>query len=948
MNINTPDQAYEFFVQEALELLQRLEEGLLTLRREHDRKKIHGLMRAAHSLKGGAGCVDLLAIQTLAHNLENGIKALYREGIVFDLELEELLLKAFDCLRSPLMEQIQTGRFSAEAALSRAKPVCKQLEAKLGHPLEAAERVPEIEMDGDITHFLFTEEVPQGLSRWQSWLTNPQLPQVIANLQSQAEVFATLGEMLNLPGFAAIAQASLKALQVNPQSFLTIGKVALADFKEAQQQVLQGDYNQGGNPSQALLRLTQPRKQAKNNHQLANHKLTEGNGLPTKKSQFAPVSLNEHRKILAASSPAPNQLSPSVRVDIEHLNLINNLVGELVTQDNGYLLNNQQNKSSLDSLKRWFNRFNKLAGQLHKIADNNFNSTSNLAQSNSFNCDEITPLVQTMGEEIAQLKEIIEDKELLQQQSQQISKKRQQTLKKVQRQLQQARMLPVASLLNRFPRMLRGLSTRQQKPIQLKLSGKKNLIDKAILEKLYEPLVHLVRNAFDHGLEHPKIRRSQGKSPRGTITIRATQKGNYTYLQVQDDGRGIDVEQIRRTAIAQNLISYSQAAHMSDEQLYNLLFYHGFSLSAQISELSGRGVGLESVLQQVEAIKGTIYVKSELGKGTTFTLRLPWTLAIRKLLVFRLQGNLYAIPADNIAEIVAVNPKEIEVKEEQPVYQWRGKAVPLVESLLSAYRYPSIPLISRQKTINPWEITQAWQPSGKEMLLLVSQAVDKLVKGKLSNGSGFPETDTIALKIDQLLMEQDLVIKPFGKALRTPPYFYGCTILGDGRLVPVLDGQALLERSQLVDQARSLEQQRLKTKVRGNQIQPIPRTSVPTILVIDDSLTTRQTISSTLQKAGYSVVLANHGKEGLTQLQQYPQIRAIICDVEMPQMNGFEFLSRCRKHFSVDELPVLMLTSRSSKGYRQLAKQLGANDYLTKPFLTQELVSSLSKCLKRG
>ncbi|NEQ67113.1 MAG: response regulator, partial [Symploca sp. SIO2D2] len=257
-----------------------------------------------------------------------------------------------------------------------------------------------------------------------------------------------------------------------------------------------------------------------------------------------------------------------------------------------------------------------------------------------------------------------------------------------------------------------------------------------------------------------------------------------------------------------------------------------------------------------------------------------------------------------------------------------------------------------QRTVATRKNHKAQQSSGKIMLLLVSQG-----------------SDTIALKIDHMLMEQDLVIKPFDKALTAPSYFYGCTILGDGRLVPVIDGLALVERVINADASKaapsltakvmpahslatstpSPKKQResmRKAKVMGNSINPTPKPTLPTILVIDDSLTTRQTICSTLQKAGYPVVQAQNGIDALAQLQQHPQIQGVICDVEMPKMNGFEFLRSCRKQFNKDELPILMLTSRTSERYRQLAKQLGANSYLTKPYLAQELITTLRNCLR--
>ncbi|NEP82758.1 MAG: hypothetical protein F6K39_34200 [Okeania sp. SIO3B3] len=220
--IEIDDQAYEFFVEEATELLQTLEQGLINISQEHKIQKLHQLMRAAHSIKGGAACIGFTGIQTIAHNLENSIRALYQENTVFDLELENLLLQAFDCLRSPTVKQIETGNYDQENSLIKANQVFEQIEKKLGHSLEEAAEFPEVSMEeGDMTKFLFTEEIPSGLHRWENLLTGKNNSDsglsIKDELNRQAEVFATLGTMLNLPGFTSIAQTTIKALEVNPK-----------------------------------------------------------------------------------------------------------------------------------------------------------------------------------------------------------------------------------------------------------------------------------------------------------------------------------------------------------------------------------------------------------------------------------------------------------------------------------------------------------------------------------------------------------------------------------------------------------------------------------------------------------------------------------------------------------------------------------------------------------
>ena len=1129
--IEIDDQAYEFFVEEATELLQTLEQGLINISQEHELQTLHKLMRAAHSIKGGAACLGLTGIQNIAHDLENGIRALYQENTVFDQELENLLLQAFDCLRSPTTEQIETGNYDRDTAIAKAKQVFQQLENKFGHSLEEAAEFPEIPMEeGDMAKFLFTEEIPSGLHRWESLLARKNGVENTLSLKDelnrQAEVFGTLGTMLNLSGFTSIAETTMKALEVNPKYTRKIGQLALADFWAGQKAVLAGDRTQGGKPNPTLVKLTQPlkpkkavattqqkqvnqdtkksqvanqtqgkkaettnttktqisntttaslnvshqqdfapevthnkkqekvnqatkksnvanqtqgkkaettnttktqisntttaslnvshqqdfapevthnKKQEKVNqpakksnvanqtksktaettnttktqtsntataslnvsHQqdfapeVTHNKKQEKVNQPAKKSNvanqtksktaettnttktqtsntatasvnvshqqdFAPEVTHNKNQIQQKQTTSQSSSTLGIRIDLKRLEMLNNLVGELATQDNSFILQNQQSQASIETLDKGWQRFQQLMMNLQDITafSEKLKKSSNPQNKKLASLLNIIP---NITEEIAQIGEAVDDIKLLHQQSQQIVKKRQQTLQQIQSHLTKTRMLPVESLFNRFPRMIRDLSVQKQKQVKLELVGMNTLIDKAVLEKLYDPMVHIVRNAFDHGIESAEIRKANSKSETAIITIKSYYQGNYTYIEIQDDGGGIDVEKIRNKAIVKQIISASEAAKLSTKQLYQFLFYPDFSTKEKVSDLSGRGVGLDAVSRQIESLKGNITLQSQVGKGTKFILRLPWTLTITKLLVFRMEGNLFAIPLDILATILYADPSEIKVnKEGQKKYSWRGKQVSIAPSIVSNYNYPIVSGNIQQQAVEFGKNPYAQKSEGKVMLLLISEA-----------------SDTIAIKIEQILMEQNLTIKPFSKVLTAPSYLYGCTILGDGSLVPVIDGIQLLEKTLQKEQLTTQYLPRIQ-----NKIKQYTQYQLPTILVIDDSLITRQTISKTLQKAGYNIVQAKDGWEGLAQLQQNTQVKAVISDVEMPEMNGFEFLSRCRKQYSMAEMPVLMLTSRSSKPYRLLAKQLGANDYLTKPYLDQELIDNLQNCLQ--
>jgi two-component system, chemotaxis family, sensor histidine kinase and response regulator PixL len=1101
------DQAYQFFQQEALDLLQSLEDGLLNLRSHYDIPHIHELMRAAHSIKGGASSVQLAGIAKIAHKLEDVFRALYRRTEPLDKDLDEALLQAYDCLRIPLLEQLQTGQYDEIAAWENAAPIFELLEAVFQLEIGADVELPTAaELGVDIVYEVFSGDVQRGIERITAVLEHPDSEPLAGEIRATAEVFVGIGELLGLEGFSAIAQTIIQALNLHSDQAPTIGQLAVESLQAALAAVVEGgDRTQGGSPSAALLALaTEPssldpsdisvrdtsvrdtlvqRSESENAHHLQaldiealenafdwlepesledlyGKSSQEDLPLPTENEapesiqfelpnvapdlesgvesdyasieffadpntledifgQFAfeidteqspalehvnnsnnaaledifgteamdfalaqdwaifPVVETAHRPEDAvlntevylgqtvaqppklantpewttpfvdsppAAAPKVEQkpsaayMTDSIRVDFLRLERLNNLVGELVTQENGVALQSQQLQGVLKRLQQKFTHFEELSKDLQTWMDQSLyadvqgqaSALNRLSTADSQNPDldslqdfdslqmdsygRLYTMVQEALEEIAQMGESIGDINLICQQSQQTQRKKQQTLKQVRNDLMWARMLPIGDILNRFPRMVRDLANKHEKKVAFKQYGATTLVDKAILEKLYDPLVHLIRNAFDHGTESTDARIAQGKPPEATIEVRAFHRGNQTLIEVRDDGRGIDPEKIRATAIAQGLFTAEQAQPLSKQQLYQCLFEPSFSTAAEVSDLSGRGMGMSAVQNQVQTLKGNIAITSEMGKGTSFTISLPLTLTIAKLLVFSVNNHYMALPVDTLVAIVAAAEQDIEAIDGQPCYRHKDQQIPLYFPDIFPHQYP----LPRGMTEKPKFMSLP--QDGKVPLLLVAS-------GK----------EVIALEVDQVLDEQELVIKPFGQAGVAPKYLFGCAILGDGTLVPVIDGSVLVSGWK-------------ETVVSAAAVPPPVevQSNIQTILVVDDSLTTRQNVTLTLQKFGYQVIQAGDGKEALEKLRQEPEIKAVFSDVEMPTMNGFEFLSACRKSYSSAALPVIMLTSRSSEKHKGIAKLLGANEYLTKPYLEQDLLKSLQNCLQEA
>ena len=986
INSDIRDQAYQFFIQEAPELLQVIEAELLTLKTERSTAKVHNMMRAVHSIKGGSASVGLETIKTLAHSLEDIFKALHSEELEIDTEIESLLLQAYDCLRLPLIEQITTGQLNEALAMANAEPVFAQITARLVDFLSLAADLPSsIELGVDIVLSIFEVDVVRELERLRGVLAAPQGKEVAGELRAQAEVFSGIAELLNLPGFGAIASSAIAALDAHPEQALQITSLALADFQAACLAVIAGDRTEGGAPSAALAELATQElhldsveiDQEDNNQELveqiidaelveqasagtdlalryASPVADEVTAIPTLDDVFGnfvlsaePAALDNRppptvrpttaspqelhsdiKAVNAQDTAAPTAPTPqlSVRVDLERLERMNNLVGELAINRNSLSLQNEQLQGTVQQLLRRFAFFKQMGNHLRALSDqmlvaprNSYTAAQKeLSSFDSLEMDsygELHSLLSATLEEIVQLEEKVGDVVLLAGQSSQTLERQRQMLGNLQDDVMRARMLPLGEVLNRFPRILRDLSTAYDKPVNLKLSGTGVLVDKAALEKLSDPLLHLLRNAFDHGIEMPSVRLSQGKPEQGKIEIRAYHQGSQTIIEVKDDGRGLDLDRIKSRALDMGLLSPEQVVTADPSDLLELLFQPGFSTATQVSELSGRGVGLDVVRSQVRSLKGTVTVTSSFGIGTTFTLRIPLTLTIAKLLIGFIGSTAFALPSDSIEEILIPKPGQVKHSGGQRFLHWRSRIVPAIHlSEILNYACP-LPEIFPSAALEVVPSPEDWAPP----MLLLAQ-----------------DDQILALEIDRLVSEQELVIKPFGAAIAPPNYMYGCTILGDGSLIPVIDGAALLNVNPPSTGSGTLRYPH----------SPFQRDIAPTVLVVDDSIAVRQTLALTLQKAGYRVLQARDGREAIEQLQKNSTIQLVVCDIEMPNMNGFKFLTHRRQDPLLAKIPTVMLTSRSSDKHRQLAMHLGANAYFTKPYIDQEFLVVLQKLVE--
>lgn len=1124
------EQSYRYFLQEAPELLQVLEQELLSLREDYSINKVHNLMRTTHTLKGAAASIGLETIKTVAHSLEDIFKALFNPELSIDAEVEALLFEGYECLRLPLTAELTGGQVNDAEILDRTAAIFTQLQEKLGNCFGEDAHIPNsVELGFDVTQSIFEVGVNQRLDEIAAVVALGDPQAVALTLRTQCEIFQGLGESLNLSGFEAIAQAATKALDAHPDQVLLIAQTALADFQAGQAAVLDGDRTQGGQPSLDLQQLagfttdaiaqgavpeaiglsTVPEAIAlwsvpeeielhdalddaldgetqdlgsqpeldwvthtsdldlsvvdSHNDESVNPLLEliwGGAGIPefqtfeqdalasadpisatpppeekvslTEREASTPAESVGAKASLQTSSAEPVSVSRSgantdidnapiatteaseptaipqkeqvsvsqtVRIEVEHLDHLNYSIGELLTNQNHQSLQNEQLQTAVRSLLTRLKQHQQLLGQLQDWSDHlsvvsekqqieqwgiskapfypNLpiqNPASPLISGaakiqNRFDSLELDHysesqiLVQLLLEDAVQLSEAAEAVDLFAHQSNQTLEKQRRLLTSTRDALMEARMLPLGEIFSRFPRVLQQLEALHNKPVGLELGGTEVLVDKVVAEKLYAPLLHLVRNAFAHGIESPTVRQHQGKPKIGQIEISAYHQGKFLVIEVRDDGQGLDFEAIRQRAVECQLVSPEQAARLNEVQLTNFLFEAGFSTTSQVNDLSGRGIGLDLVHAQLQALQGSVTVDSEPNRGTRFVLQIPLSLTIAKLLLAQAGNRSYALLTDAIEQILIPQSHQIRCWEGGKVIRW-GKDTH--EQLIAVHRLSDVlDYCSLLPDALPSPSQYPVAAEGQQFPIILIRCQERV----------------LGLEVDQLLGEQELVIRPLGEMIVAPAYVYGGSILADGRLTLVIDGAVLMEYAiaqQTDDTLVTLPFRRpdgytlpqlphttahLLPSSQGQRQLPtgahtaLPGTPDPDfpakpskmVLLVDDSITLRQTLALTLQKAGYQVLRAKDGYEAIEQLRhQANNIGLVICDIEMPRMNGFEFLKHRQQDPILLNIPTIMLTSRSGEKHRLIASELGADDYIIKPFIEHSLLARVMAVLQKS
>jgi chemosensory pili system protein ChpA (sensor histidine kinase/response regulator) len=649
------------------------------------------------------------------------------------------------------------------------------------------------------------------------------------------------------------------------------------------------------------------------------------------------------------SRARPRVFEQTMRVPVKHLDSLSNLVGELVVNRNSLEQDQELLRQFLDNLSHQILALSDVGARMqdlyersllessllasrqsyrssfHAAASSHNNSNSSGVEYDPLEMDRFTGfhlLSQEMIELIVRVRESASDIEFLVDETDQVARMLRQVTTQLQEGLTRSRMVPFAQNADRLLRAVHEISRKLGKEAQLHVDGRETLIDKMILEHLYDPMTHLVNNALTHGIEMPEVRRAAGKPIAGQITLRAFLQGNQTVISISDDGAGINPEKIRSKVIEKRLITPAEAKTLSRLDLYDFLFHAGFTTKDKADDFSGRGVGMDVVRTSLSEIRGTIHIDSTIGKGTTFTIRLPLTLSICKALCCLSERARIAFPMDGVEDMLDLSPDRIQTNSEgQTCIQWRDTLLPF-QSLSELLKY------NRQ-------VSRGSVYGGKREDNLISIVV-------LRSAGNF-----IAIQVDQVLGEQEIVIKQLEGPAPKPVGIAGATVLGDGRIMPIADVLELIDLAM----GRIRKDGGVTIWSRENpqdpESQEIPEAkSEPMVLIVDDSITVRELLSMTFNKAGYRVEQARDGQEAWDKLRSGLPCDIVFCDIEMPRMDGLELLSRLQKDETLCKLPIAMLTSRGADRHRQMAAQLGANGYFTKPYLEEVLLEAANRMIK--
>ncbi len=973
MTTNTlTDREWEvrlLFLEEVRDFLADIESESIGLSdRGLQRSATNKILRAAHSMKGGAAMMGFHSLSDLAHRLEDFFKILQANNqTAITSEIESLFLSAIDGMGKITTIHKQRKAPKDEWIQQQILPPFNRLHEILGD-LSAQDEANLLseEAGQDMRVLMFATEVDACLERLTNVIADPNSQVLREEFEITSQEFGCLGEMLELPAFTSLCEGISLALNNKDNSLIEVTTAALEAWRRSQALVLVGQFDALPKRFELSPLPVKPAEQIvpKVAEKIA-EKITEkinpfdaasieelsltNTGLRYEDETLAlnhsDLNLANIQDIATINPPSETNtvtnLDSTIRIPLRHLEALSDRFGELNAERSGLRLQLKRMRDLVQLLNTRMHGLEQSNAQLREAYDRvvtssesllpvstainspiagNYVDTSSegfLPYASRFDLlemdrySELHVLSREIMDSVVQLQEVSSDLETALTDTEGTERELGRASRQMQTAIEQARMRMLSEILGRFPRLLRDLSLNYGKQVELVIRGSSTLVERSVLEILEDPLLHLVRNAFDHGIETPEARIAAGKPPKGKIEIAAGYRGNQTVITVSDDGNGVNFAKLRDRALQMGL-SESDLDGSSEEALLELIFEAGFSTADRVTELSGRGVGMDVVRSNLNIIGGNVRIETEAGKGTTFVLTVPVSLSIARVLLFESNGLQMAILTSAVEEILLIRDTSIHTVANQEVLDWEGYSVPLLR--LSDRLHFSRPQFQFETENRP--------VVDESLILIVSK-----------NNVPF------GLQVDRYWGEQEVTIRGVQSVIPMPTGFMGCAILGGGKIVPLVDINNLLDWA-IVD----IDETPSKPLTL-----PSKNDRRTTILIVDDSINVRRFLAMTLEKSGYRVEQAKDGYEAMEKLRKLQAIasgspvRAVICDIEMPRLDGFGFLVQSRGDDYCKDIPVIMLTSRSGSKHRDLAMRLGASAYFAKPFKDNELLQTLSQ-----
>jgi chemosensory pili system protein ChpA (sensor histidine kinase/response regulator) len=880
------------FLEETQDFLADIETELLGISdRPLSKDASSKMLRAAHSMKGGAGMMGFSELSSLAHRLEDFLKILqvdYQSAIA--PEIERLLLQTITSLQQ--LTQVYRNRQIPDPKWlqQQVEPPFQQLHQLLGNLSEEHEAsLLSTESGLDMRVLMFSTEVEGCLNRLTDVVADINSLVLREEFDMASQELACLAEMLDLGNFHNLCQEITQVLNQPNIDLHLVTASALYLWRRSQDLVISGKFD----------------------------------------------SLPKHFELIAATdcraspqiAPPPSNQDIYVRVPLRQLAHLSDRFGDLNSersslrgqlqkmQDLTELLNNriQNLEQSNLYLREHYDRMITVTpitsspmaiGSKPSYASQHFD----LLEMDRFS--DLHILTREIMDSLVQLQEVSSDLTSTITETAAIERDLSRASRQMQIVIEQTRMRMLKDIVDKFPRLIRELCLNHGKQVELIMRGSTTLVERSILEKLEDPLLHLLRNAFDHGIEAPDVRIAAGKSPQGKIVITAGYRANQMHITVSDDGSGIDLHELRDRALQMG-ISTTQLNELSETEILNLIFTSGFSTAKQLTDLSGRGVGLDVVHNNLAQIGGKIQITSQLGQGTSFILTIPASLSIARVLILESNGLQMAIQANTVEEMLLAQDITIYEVANHQVIDWQSYTVPILN-------------LGDRLHFHRAKITQH-----NDSLPIINQPLVLIVSH---------QNIPYGLLIDRYWGEQEVTIRDVHSPITLPAGFMGCATIGSGKLLPLVDIDSLL--SWLIS-SNPAAPNLITSQNTGDRRR--------TIMIVDDSINVRKFLVMILEKAGYRVEQAKDGLEALEKLHKTnnssPQVQAIICDIEMPRLDGFNFLAQSKGDRQQNHIPIIMLTSRSGTKHRNLAMRLGASAYFTKPFKEQELLQTLAQLI---